>query len=208
MLTPSLIVAVAAISTSQAPIQLDVAFPRSPIISPALAALATAEAARVWAPYGVVVQPAPKAPCGWTPDNVTGLTVVTRSYMPGTWSSWNHALGSIRFDAAGAPTSEVFLYVDDVQRFVASMKLFGLSAARWPPNLFDVVVGRALGRALAHEIGHYVLRSTRHSSAGLMRPIHSMAAFADPDGADFALAEDDAARLRAAREQDAGVGLR
>jgi hypothetical protein len=201
MLTSALIVAFAAISRSQTPVRLAVAFPRSPTLSPTLAALATAEAARVWAPYGVVVQPAPKAPCGWTPDNVTALTVVPKPSVPGTWSSRNQAFGSIRFDAAGAPSNDLFLYVDDVQRFVDSMEMFGLSAARWPPNLRDVVVGRALGRALAHEIGHYVLRSTRHSAAGLMRPVHSMAAFADPDGADFTLAKDDAMRLSAAREQ-------
>jgi Zn-dependent protease with chaperone function len=30
------------------------------------------------------------------------------------------------------------------------------------------VLGRVLGRVLAHEIGHYVLRSPRHASGGLM----------------------------------------
>jgi hypothetical protein len=207
MLTPALLVAFAAISTSQATVRLAVAFPHSHRLSPTLAALATAEAARVWAPYGVVVEPAPKAPCGWTPDNVTALTVMPESSTPRTWSSWSHAFGSIRFDA-GAPSSDVILYVDEVERLVASIQIFGLSAARWSPDLRDAVIGRALGRALAHEIGHYVLRSTRHSTAGLMRPVHSTAAFADPASRDFALAQDDAARLRAVREHDAGLGLK
>ena len=33
----------------------------------------------------------------------------------------------------------------------------------------ETLVGRALGRALAHELGHYLLRSKAHSSSGLMR---------------------------------------
>jgi hypothetical protein len=27
------------------------------------------------------------------------------------------------------------------------------------------------GRAIAHELGHYLLRSRQHTSAGLMRPV-------------------------------------
>jgi hypothetical protein len=35
----------------------------------------------------------------------------------------------------------------------------------------EIFVGRALGRALAHELGHYLLQSKAHSSRGLMRRI-------------------------------------
>jgi len=37
----------------------------------------------------------------------------------------------------------------------------------------ETLVGRALGRALAHELGHYLLQSKAHSSRGLMRRIWS-----------------------------------
>ena len=33
----------------------------------------------------------------------------------------------------------------------------------------EILVGRALGRALSHEIGHYLLKSRAHTSHGLMR---------------------------------------
>jgi hypothetical protein len=33
----------------------------------------------------------------------------------------------------------------------------------------EILIGRALGRALAHELGHYFLGSKIHTSAGLMR---------------------------------------
>ena len=35
----------------------------------------------------------------------------------------------------------------------------------------EMMVGRALGRALAHEIGHYLLKSKAHASHGLMRAV-------------------------------------
>jgi hypothetical protein len=51
----------------------------------------------------------------------------------------------------------------------------------------DRWAGRMLGRALAHEIGHYVLRSPRHSRTGLMRASQSVEAFIRPDRSAFRL---------------------
>ena len=45
----------------------------------------------------------------------------------------------------------------------------------WPTILRHVVLGRVLGRALAHEIGHFLLRSRGHSQIGLMRANQSIA---------------------------------
>jgi hypothetical protein len=52
--------------------------------------------------------------------------------------------------------------------------------ARSTPGLIDVTVsthetliGRALGRTLAHELGHYLLQSKAHTSGGLMRRLWS-----------------------------------
>jgi hypothetical protein len=38
-----------------------------------------------------------------------------------------------------------------------------------PPIFYDLFLARALGRALAHEIGHYLLGTSRHAARGLMR---------------------------------------
>jgi hypothetical protein len=37
------------------------------------------------------------------------------------------------------------------------------------PETNVLLISRALGRALAHEIGHYLLRTSRHTARGLMR---------------------------------------
>jgi hypothetical protein len=49
---------------------------------------------------------------------------------------------------------------------------------RTTPGLYDktvaaheILIGRALGRALAHELGHYLLQSKAHTSRGLMRSV-------------------------------------
>lgn len=45
----------------------------------------------------------------------------------------------------------------------------GLPTTRSMPEMRDRALGRIIGRALAHEIGHYLLGSNGHASSGLMR---------------------------------------
>jgi hypothetical protein len=63
----------------------------------------------------------------------------------------------------------VRLWVTRVRRHVASIRLLGFPLASLPVSLNELVLTRALGRALAHEIGHYLLGTGRHTSYGLMR---------------------------------------
>ena len=58
-------------------------------------------------------------------------------------------------------------------------------------------LGVVLGRAVAHEIGHYLLRTNTHSSTGLMRATIDASEFADLRGATFRL--DEAARAHLAQ---------
>jgi hypothetical protein len=41
-----------------------------------------------------------------------------------------------------------------------------------PPRLAEQRLARALGRAIAHEVGHYLTNSPAHTPRGLMRPSH------------------------------------
>jgi hypothetical protein len=66
------------------------------------------------------------------------------------------------------------MYPNAVVALVASAKLNDHPDTEWPTALRDWVHGRVLGRALAHEIGHFLLRSRRHSDVGLMRPRQSV----------------------------------
>ena len=57
----------------------------------------------------------------------------------------------------------------------------------WPDLLRDLVYGRVMGRALAHEVGHYLLRSRQHSEVGLMRAQQSVVDLVALDRRQFAL---------------------
>ncbi len=60
----------------------------------------------------------------------------------------------------------------------------------------DVLLGRALGRAFAHEAGHYLLRSKAHSAHGLMRAAWPAEEFLGADRARFAPSADEQAAAR------------
>ena len=55
------------------------------------------------------------------------------------------------------------------------------------PELADYRLGVVLGRAVAHEIGHYLLGTATHADQGLMRAAIDAREFADPDARTFAL---------------------
>ena len=64
------------------------------------------------------------------------------------------------------------------------------------PNAFEHRLGVVLGRAVAHEIGHYLLRTKTHAQKGLMRAAIDAQEFADPKSRAFRL--DPAARAHMA----------
>ena len=57
-------------------------------------------------------------------------------------------------------------------------------------------IGRALGRVLAHEIGHVILRAPEHQRRGLMRPSFVAADLYDPTSTANRLSPAEVARLR------------
>jgi hypothetical protein len=70
------------------------------------------------------------------------------------------------------------------------------SSALEDPHDYDRRLGVVLGRAVAHEIGHYLLRTSTHATDGLMRARIDAREFADVRSQSFRL--DPAARARLA----------
>jgi hypothetical protein len=54
-----------------------------------------------------------------------------------------------------------------------------------PRILWDHLIGQVLGRAIAHELGHYMLASAEHAPIGLMRATHSIDSMLSPSDHDF-----------------------
>jgi len=167
--------------------------PSTPAVPSGTFRTAVAEAAALWAPYGVVIELA--APGGTSDDRIV-LTIVpieTRRFtMAGGWSG---ALGAISFDADGVPGPRIRLFVTDILALVGGARMFSQPEWQWPRSLHDQIVGRVIGRVLAHEIGHFLLRMPRHTAAGLMRPVQFQADLVAMSRQPFTLTAVDVSRL-------------
>ena len=93
-------------------------------------------------------------------------------------------LGWIAFDEFENPAREIHLSYANAVALVEEW--YGVTVAT-QMTLFerDILIGRALGRALAHEVGHYLFRSKAHTKTGLMQGHQKAVAFFSPSPARF-----------------------
>ena len=108
-------------------------------------------------------------------------------------------LGWIRFDDDG-PAREVYVsYGNAVEYLNGSEAVIGI-ASQMTVLEREVYLSRAMGRALAHELGHYLLASKAHTRRGLMQATHTASDFFDAQRRAFAIdaaqRQSVAARLR------------
>ena len=149
---------------------------------------AAREAARIWRPYGVAVTlGAAEAP----DDHILDVPVFVMRDAGRDVSTT--ALASVRF-SDGEPEPIVFVYHSRITAIIARGWLGGTTYDEWPVTLRETVLARALGRVIAHELGHILLRSTRHARLGLMRAMQPLLSLITPDFA-LRLSLDDVARL-------------
>jgi len=173
-------------------VRIDVAFDGPP--SRTLEVPALREATLIWAAYGVdVVSASGARGCGSIDDARLTVTFAKGPdrVIPAA------SLGSIRFQN-GVPEPAIVLYPPVIAALVSATPS-GNFLMDAPGAVRDLVLGRALGRALAHEIGHFLLRSQQHSAAGLMRASQSTAELVDPNRRRFELTAADVSRLASVR---------
>jgi hypothetical protein len=112
-------------------------------------------------------------------------------------------LGWIQFDDDG-PAREIYVsYRNAVDYMNGSEGIVGI-ASQLTILERETYLARAMGRALAHELGHYLMASKVHTRKGLMQATHTASDFFDPQRRGFAI---DAAQrqLVAARLRQDGV---
>lgn len=84
-------------------------------------------------------------------------------------------LGWILFDRPGEPDQQIHIsYVNAESLLEASTTVVG-NVGIMPTVQRELYVARAMGRALAHELGHYLLASKAHTPRGLMQTGRSAA---------------------------------
>ena len=111
-------------------------------------------------------------------------------------SGWQRPLGAIAFAPDGTPGPITTVFVADLVHLVSGTRVLGAAEWQWPRALYDLVVGRVLGRVLAHELGHFLLRMRQHTTGGLMRPLQRADDLVSPSRSSVTLSPAETARVR------------
>jgi hypothetical protein len=159
-----------------------------------------AEVEEIWHPYNVkIVWMSAWEPYSETSPPDLWVQFVDQRVVSARMRGYQ-ALAWIPF-VAGVPQHYIRVSVPAAQRLLQTRSWWDgkpLSAAM--PKIQQEVLGRVMGRAVAHEIGHYLLASRDHATSGLMRAALDADDLVRPGGMHvFRLAEGDASALRAAR---------
>ncbi len=102
------------------------------------------------------------------PDMPDALTSV-----PSTVSSAVRVMASILF-VKNRPTTLIAAYPAEVQRLLETVRMDARAVSERPAALRQRLMGRVLGRAIAHELGHFLFGSADHAEIGLMRARHRL----------------------------------
>ena len=132
-------------------------------VSPSLVRRMTDEADAVWGPSGItfVWERAERGRLA----NPLQIVVNDDRGLPAS----STPLGWILFGNGGVPQHLIHVsYANAVALLEDSAGIVG-SVHRMTVSERETYLGRAMGRALAHEVGHYLLASKTHSPRGLMR---------------------------------------
>lgn len=119
-----------------------------------------AEATAIWTPAGISLDWHRVSPVDVVRTWQLDVTIDDGSRRVVT----DHALGWVFFTPDGPETS---IHLSRVNAEASVLRTAGVDDTSALTH--EVLVGRALGRALAHELGHYLLKSKEHSPGGLMR---------------------------------------
>ncbi len=149
-------------------------------VSPTIVRSVVREATAIWAPADVALvserQGAEAAP---SIDVVIGRD---RGITHGA----DTPLGWIEFDN-GHPQQRLYLSYTNAMALLESSRGVVGPVSQMPTLQRETYVGRALGRALAHELGHYLLSTTTHTTSGLMKANFSAFEFFAPEAPHFVL---------------------
>ena len=152
--------ALLAATLAHAQIPLSIGVPAGAPLSPYAIRSMCEETDAIWRGADVVIE--------WRAAGAADLRVVFDDLAPVPRDHRLMALGWLVFhDDVPAPTIHLS-YANTVRLLEESFGVVG-SIDSMKPWQRDTLVARALGRALAHELGHYLLRTKRHAPIGLMR---------------------------------------
>ena len=186
-------------------VEADVRFAELTTSSPLLLRSMTDEAAAIWKPYGVQIQLTGAVDTVSCPSTAWSFEVQVSDGVPPHSTAQPVTLGSTWLRRLPiSRRSPIHLDYAAIRRLIGLLNTFQLdhTIGRRETSLSDM--GRALGRVLAHEIGHGLLGAT-HQRRGLMRTTIVATELVGHRRRGYTLSDVEVARLRA-RERDLGPG--
>jgi hypothetical protein len=178
MLASAIAIAFAAVAATapSIPLRLTVQLirrcpPAAPCVPSTVVRDMTREAERIWLPLGVELdwtelRPG-KAVSRSAPDLVLLVEEHPNPVIEGA-DRRNLVLGRMHRPDTMCDAGLARLWVTHVRRQIDAVYINGLPLLSVPTRMEHVLLARALGRTLAHEIGHYLL-GPDHAAQGLMR---------------------------------------
>ena len=151
------------------------------------------ETAAIWEPYGIRIE--------WIDDTISGRPAngvsldasIDRHFETPRQMQWPTVLGRVTTTPRPPNWEPIRLSLDATRSVLARRPTSRTSIVGL---VLDQELARALGRVLAHEIGHVLLNVRSHDRVGLMRAVFRPDQLADNDRAPFRLACGSVARLR------------
>jgi hypothetical protein len=150
------------------------------------------ETENLWRPYGVHVE--------WTDSPASAAShefsleaVLDRQIDEPDLPKWTTVLGRAYLNLDVPTARPIRVSLDATEQVLAFRTT---SHASILSIVHDHELGRALGRVLAHEIGHLLLGVPYHDKVGLMRAVFRPDELAEPDRAPFRLTCAGVGRLR------------
>ena len=168
--------------------------------SRALVESMTREASAIWQRYDVRIQ--------WSTENQSlapnsvrcaarhgsfDASIVRRW---GRATSGNAVLGTTWLTPAEIDHAPIYIDQDATERVLESLARESLAHLVGHQFIAPSDLGRALGRVLAHEIGHVILAARCHGARGLMRPVFLATDLVTHNRQSYGLSDAELTRLR------------
>jgi hypothetical protein len=147
-------------------------------ISPHLVKEALDEAGAVWNDAGITL--AWRVVVGGRPEYSATPHVVINDEGGPKAPGGELPVGWVEFHRPDDPDQAIHVSRSNGLRLLRTGGGLGRSVDRLPLAEVNMLLGRMLGRALAHELGHFLLRSRFHTAIGLMRSGRSVREFIAP----------------------------
>jgi hypothetical protein len=152
-----------------------------------------AETDAIWAPYGVRFEWAGLEASAPTAGLVSFDVSLERRFEGPERVTWPTVMGRVVMKPDTPTWRPIHLSFDATEKVLANRALTARVLAAG--LVLDHELARALGRVLAHEIGHVLIGATGHDRAGLMRATLNAEELGDADDRPFRLTCSSAGRL-------------